>query len=65
MKDLSTLSDESLFRFYEDIRQQVMDDARLGGGYRFMGQAAKERADTLLTEIRRRGLNVPPISWLD
>ena len=30
-----------------------------------MGAAAKSWAEVLFTEIRRRGLNVPQISWLD
>lgn len=34
-----------------------------GNAYRFIGQAAKDRANLLLAEIRRRGLNVTPIYW--
>lgn len=65
MTDLTALSDESLRRAYEDIRAQVSADARSGGEYRFMGEAAKERANRLLAEIQRRGLNVTPIYWMD
>lgn len=65
MTDLTYLSDDSVRRAYEQIRDELMADARSGGTYRFMGPAAKARAEVLLTEIRRRGLNVPPINWLD
>jgi hypothetical protein len=61
MTNVAALSDEALLRYYEEIRAQVSADLRTG--VRFMGQAAKERADGLLTEIRRRGLNVVPIYW--
>jgi hypothetical protein len=63
--DLTALSNDSLLRSYEDIRTHVSADARHGGVYRFMGQAAKSRADLLLTEIRWRGLSVTPILWLE
>ena len=65
MTELTALSDDSLFRAYEHIRAQVTSDSATGGLYRFMGQAAKERANLLLTEINRRGLSVTPIYWLD
>ena len=61
--DLNYLSDDSVRRAYEQIRDELMADARSGGPYRFMGAGAKARAEVLLTEIRRRGLNVPPINW--
>jgi hypothetical protein len=64
MTDLTILTDESLRRSYENIRAQVLVDAR-SGGYRFMGSAAKARADLLLAEINRRGLSITPIYWLD
>jgi len=53
--DLTVLSNDFLLRSYEDIRTHVSADARHGGAYRLMGQAAKNHADLLLTEIRRRG----------
>lgn len=61
MKDLIHLSDESLRRSYEHIRDELMTDTK--SAYRFMGAAARARAELLFTEIRRRGLNVPPINW--
>ena len=63
--DLAYLSDDLVRRAYEQIRDELMADARSGGPYRFMGAGAKARAEVLLTEIRRRGLNVPPINWPD
>src|SRR5581483_5356123 len=51
--DLTHLGDESLRRAYEQIRDELMADAR--SAYRFMGAAAKTRAEVLFTEIRRRG----------
>ena len=61
--DLNSLSDDLVRRAYEQIRDELMADARSGGPYRFMSAGAKARAEVLLTEIRRRGLNVPPINW--
>ena len=50
---------------YEDIRAHVTADIQSGGTYRFMGQAANDRADALLAQINRRGLTVTPIYWAD
>jgi hypothetical protein len=61
--DLTILTDETLLRYYEDIRGHVSTDIRSVGGHRFLGQAAKERANLLLTEIKRRQLSVTPIYW--
>jgi hypothetical protein len=44
--DLSALTDESLLRYYEDIRAHVSADNR-SGKHRFLGQAAKVRAISL------------------
>ena len=63
MKDLNLLADETVLQSYEQIRDQVAADARSGDRYRFMGLAAKERANTLLDELRRRRLAVSPIGW--
>jgi 2-phospho-L-lactate guanylyltransferase (CobY/MobA/RfbA family) len=65
MTDLTALSDESLRRAYESIRDQVTADSMAGGTYRFMGQAARNRAKALLNEINRRGLRITPIHWTD
>ena len=63
MTDLSILADDTLIRFYEHIREQVLADERSGVKYRFVGAEAKARADRLFEEIRRRGLHVQPINW--
>jgi hypothetical protein len=63
MDDFSGLSNETLLRAYEDIRNHISADSREGGKYRFMGEVAKARATGLLAEIQRRGLAVSPISW--
>jgi hypothetical protein len=63
--DLTSLSDETLSRAFEDIRSHVSADARSGGKYRLMGQTAKTRATALFDEIQRRGLNTIPIHWPD
>jgi hypothetical protein len=63
MTDLTGLADETLIRAYEDIRAQVSADAVSGHKYRFMGEAAKGRANLLLAEIQRRGLTITPIYW--
>jgi hypothetical protein len=64
MTDLTVLTDEALRRYYEQIREQVAADTQ-SGDLRFMGSEAKARADLLLGEIQRRGLNITPIPWQD
>jgi hypothetical protein len=59
------LSDESVLRFYEDIRQQVAADLGAGNRYRFMGEAARQHAERLRIEIARRRLRCSPIEWRD
>ena len=62
---IESLSDESVLRFYEDIRQQVAADLGAGNRYRFMGEVAKQRAERLRIEIARRRLKCNPIEWRD
>jgi len=59
------LSDESILRFYEDIRQQVAADLATGNRYRFAGEAAKQQAERLRIEIDRRRLRCNRIEWRD
>jgi hypothetical protein len=59
------LSDESILRFYEDIRQQVAADLATENRYRFAGEAAKQQAERLRIEIDRRRLRCNPIKWGD
>ncbi len=61
--DIEILSDESLLTLYENIRQQVSADIRLGSRHRLVGEAAKQRAEQLRQEIDRRGLQIAPIIW--
>jgi hypothetical protein len=63
--DIEFLSDESILRFYEDIRQQVAADLATGKRYRFTGEAAKQQAERLRIEIDRRRLRCNPIEWRD
>ncbi len=58
---LENLSDESLLRMYNSIRDQVMADASTGT--HFVGEAAKQRAEDLRREIERRGLYCSQIEW--
>lgn len=60
---IEILSDESLLTLYENIRQQVSADIRLGSRHRLVGEAAKRRAERLREEIDRRGLQIDPIIW--
>ena len=62
---IESLSDESVLRFYEDIRQQVAADLATGNRYRFIGEAAKQQAERLRIEIARRRLRCNPIEWRD
>ena len=62
---IESLSDESVLRFYEDIRQQVAADLASGNRYRFIGEAAKQQAERLRIEIARRRLRCNPIEWRD
>ena len=45
------LSDESILRFYEDIRQQVAADLATGNRYRFAGEAARQQAERLRMDV--------------
>ena len=62
---IENLSDHSLLKFYENIRQQVSADIQRGSRHRFMGETAKREAERLYAEIERRGLRarVKPIVW--
>lgn len=57
------ISDESVLKFYENIRQQVAADMRLRSKHRLLGEAAKREALRLEEELNRRGVPYTPISW--
>jgi hypothetical protein len=63
---IELLSDESILRFYEDIRQQVAADLAAENCFRLMGgEAVKQRTERLRIEIDRRRLRCSPIEWRD
>ncbi len=56
------LSDESVSRFYESIRQQAEADRK--HKHRFTDSSSvRERADKLRQEMIKRRLQHSPISW--
>jgi hypothetical protein len=57
------LSDDSILRLYENIRQQVSADNLNGGRYRLLGEAAKQQAERLREKIDRRRLRCSAIDW--
>jgi hypothetical protein len=60
---IELLTDESVLTLYENIRQQVAADIRLGDRYRLLGETAKQQEIRLRREIDRRGLRVAAIHW--
>jgi hypothetical protein len=50
-------------RFYENIREQVSADIRLGSRHRLLGETAKHQAERLREELDRRRLQFKPIEW--
>lgn len=60
---LEKLADESILRFYDNVRNQVDADQRSGSRHRFIGQTVKEYAQRLRDEIDRRKLDCRPIDW--
>jgi hypothetical protein len=63
MTDISILADENVLRLHDSIREQASADIRLGGSYRFLGEAARRHAERLREELDRRGLQYAPIIW--
>ena len=63
-KSFEHLSDRSVLQLYESIRHQVEADRAMGGRYRLVGDAAKERAGRLQAELVERELKFMPIVWL-
>jgi hypothetical protein len=55
--------DDTLFRFYENVRDQVQADSQFGGKYRFAGDGVKQYAEELREEMERRLLRYSPIHW--
>lgn len=63
VKNRQLLPDETVLVYHEQIREQVALDASANDKHCFMGLAARERANTLLDELRRRRFVVSPIDW--
>lgn len=61
--ELVRLKDETVLRFYENIRTQV--DAERGLPHKFMpGDSVKRYASALREELTRRRVQHSPINWL-
>ena len=59
---MSDLSDESLLRYYDNIRKQV--EADKGNKHKFVASASiKEYAEWFRVELYKRRLPHPPIDW--
>jgi len=59
---IADLNDQSILRFYDNIRSQV--EAERGLRHKLMtGDAVKQRASALRDEITRRRLQYAPIEW--
>ena len=57
----SQTKDETLLRFYDDVRQQVVLDGK--SPYRFAGEGVRAYAEKLREEMDRRRLRYTPIDW--
>jgi hypothetical protein len=56
------LSNESLLRFYEHVRMQVIADKAHGQNF-MSGDSVKQYAESIRAELIRRGVNVSRIDW--
>jgi len=59
---LELISDESVARYYENIRQQADKDRKLKHHFTD-SPAIRERADQLRQQLIKRRLQHSPISW--
>jgi hypothetical protein len=63
---IELLSDKSILRYYEQIRQQLAADLATENRFRLVGsEAVKQRTERLRMEIDRRRLRCDPIEWGD
>jgi hypothetical protein len=60
---IESLTDESVLRLYENLRQQVEADILLGSRHRLLRETAKQEAKRLRAELDRRRLRYAPIDW--
>jgi hypothetical protein len=63
MSGVHSMADDNILRLYENLREQVSADIRLGSRHRLLGEAARQQADRLREELDRRGLRYTPIVW--
>jgi hypothetical protein len=63
MSELQGLTDDSIRRLYNNIRDQVAKDAQSRSSHRFMGDTAKKQAERLREEMDRRRVKFTPIEW--
>ncbi len=57
---IEKLADESILRYYDNIREQVYADEINGSRHRFIGETVKQYAERLREERR---LDCRPIDW--
>jgi hypothetical protein len=57
----SQTKDETLLRFYDDVRQQVILDGN--SRYRLAGEGVRAYAEKLREEMSKRRLRYTPIDW--
>jgi hypothetical protein len=63
MSHIQRLTDDSVRKLYENIREQVAADTRTGGRHRLVGETAMRQAERLRAEMDRRRLTFTPIVW--
>jgi hypothetical protein len=63
MSSIHSLADENVLKLYENIKEQVAADNRLGSRHRLLGDAARQQAARLREELDRRRLRFTPIEW--
>ena len=57
----SQTKDETLLRYYDDVRQQVILDGN--SPYRLAGDGVRAYAEKLREEMDKRRLKYAPINW--
>ena len=58
---IEVLTDKSVLTLYENIRQQVSADIRLGDRYRLLGETAKQQERRLRQEIAQSARHGDPL----
>jgi hypothetical protein len=60
---LENLSDDSVLRLYENIREQAAADLGQWSPHRLLGEKARQQAERLRQELERRRLQHAHIDW--